>query len=195
MPKDIFVPFIIYIFANAFSPGPNNILAFNNTSRYGLKKGKYLLLGNLCGEVLVMSFCALFTISLSKLIPKIMPFMKYAGALYIFYIAYKVVKNKPSKNYQDKPCGFLTGFLFQFINIRFSLYGLTTLSAFVLPYYSSSKTILAFAMLPAIAANSANWTWASCGVLFCRFFDKYSRVINTIMAAFLIYCALKLMII
>ncbi len=42
MPIAVLSNFLIYCVANAFTPGPGNILALNTVTNYGYKKGKPL---------------------------------------------------------------------------------------------------------------------------------------------------------
>ena len=74
------VGFALYVFASAFTPGPNNILSMSAAGRYGIARAWRVLVGVFAGFIIVMLLCALFSVALASLVPKIMPFMEWAGA-------------------------------------------------------------------------------------------------------------------
>ena len=83
------VGFALYVFASAFTPGPNNILSMSAAGRYGIARAWRVLVGVFAGFIIVMLLCALFSVALASLVPKIMPFMEWAGAAYILWLAWK----------------------------------------------------------------------------------------------------------
>jgi threonine/homoserine/homoserine lactone efflux protein len=85
------VAFFTYTLLTAFTPGPNNILAMSNTSRYGLKKSMGLIQGIFFGFLPVMLLCSLFSIMLVNIIPTIKPAMTYMGVAYILWLAWHIV--------------------------------------------------------------------------------------------------------
>lgn len=186
--------FAVYVFASAFTPGPNNILSMSVAGRYGLRRAWRVLAGVFSGFVIVMLLCALFSVALASAVPKIMPFMKWAGAAYILWLAWATWRDSGHSSGQETECGFMAGFVLEFVNVKIMLYGVTTLTSFVMPAFDSNAVVAAFAVLLAVIGAVANWTWAIFGVLFERILKDHGKLFNAVMALLLVYCAAGLVI-
>ena len=90
MGVQVLFSFVIYALINAFTPGPGNILALNTMTNYGWKRGKPLFFGIFAGYFFVQALCAFFLFGLESLINPLMNVLKYAGAIYILWLAYQV---------------------------------------------------------------------------------------------------------
>lgn len=88
-----------------------------------------------------------------------------------------------------KTNSFLSGMLLQFVNVKVILYGITALSSFVLPYYQSFQTSAIAVFYLAFVGFAGTCCWALFGAVFERFFTKYNKTLNAIMALLLVYCA------
>jgi len=189
----IFISFLVYTTITAFTPGPNNILALSATSNFGIKKSKHLLLGICLGFFCVMLLCGIFSFALASILPKVTNVMKYVGAIYIIWLAWHVLKSKPS--YSNETSGnssFLSGFLLQFVNVKIILYGITALGSFVFPFYSSSYIILGFIVLLSIIGSMGTLSWAFMGSIFRATFNKHYKILNIVMALLLLQSAISL---
>lgn len=190
-----FAAFFSYVFLTAFTPGPNNIMSMTNAGKYGLKKSFPFNLGILAGFLLVMSCCAAFSALLYDLIPTIEPFMLCIGAAYILWLAWTVWRDKPrgEKKGLAQASTFASGMVLQFINVKVILYGITAMSSFVLPYYRGMAAVSLFVVLLSIIGFAGTCCWALFGAVFERFFKKYSRAVNAVMALALVYCAITML--
>lgn len=188
--------FLSFTLLTAFTPGPNNILAMSNTSKHGLKKSIGLIQGIFIGFLSVMILCSFFSVVLVNIIPRIKPVMTYIGVAYILWLAWHVVKSKSESNEEsiEKVDSFITGFILQFVNVKIILYGITAISTFIMPFYSSFFSIGAFTLLITVFGCSGVFTWAIFGAAFQRFFDRYRIIVNVIMALLLVYSAITLII-
>jgi threonine/homoserine/homoserine lactone efflux protein len=139
-----------------------------------------------------MSLCAVFTSALFQYIPAVTPVMKCIGALYILSLAISVFRDKPAKSDAKqylKPESPITGIIMQFVNIKVIMYGITALSSFVLPYSQSLTVIVIIVIILSLTGFLGTCCWALFGSLFQRLFEKHRKIINTIMALLLVYCA------
>lgn len=75
-----FAAFFSYVFLTTITPGPNNITAMSNASKYGFKKGFLFNIGVLGGGLVVLGCCAAFSALLFSYIPQIEPVLVYIGA-------------------------------------------------------------------------------------------------------------------
>ncbi len=186
--------FISYVLVTTFTPGPNNIMSMSNASRYGFKKSIFFNVGVFLGFFIINSLCSVFSMTLYKLIPSIKPFMTVIGAAYILWLAWKTYKSKPHSgdNNEKHTNTFLAGLLLQFVNPKGILFGITTASTFIVPYYKSVPILIIFSAFLAFVGFTATCCWSLFGSVFQRFIVKNNTVVNTIMALLLIYCAISL---
>ena len=191
----LWVPFLSYMVVTAISPGPNNILALGTTIQYGWKRSQKLLTGIYCGFLSVMLLCGLFGKIMHAVLPSSIRYLSCLGAAYILWLAWHVGKSAPpamEENVADRG-SFWKGFLLQFVNVKIILSGITAFVAF-LPQDHTSWTILGFALVIALIGNGATLIWAVTGSVLQRFLKKHWRPINLIMAALLVYSAVRLLV-
>lgn len=182
--------FMLYVFVTSFTPGPNNIISMSNASRFGLQATFRFIFGVTVGFFLLMLLCSYFNLVLYQLIPKIKPALSILGSLYMLYLAYKTVipSGKKSANY-DQSSTFMTGLILQFVNPKGILYGITVVSAFIIPFYQSGWVMTLFSLLLALVGFMSTLSWALFGVLFQKFSSKHERAFNLCMGLLLVYCA------
>lgn len=189
--------FLPYAMITAYTPGPNNILAFNTISMYGWKKGMSTIIGIAAGFFCVMLLCAFTCFRISQLMPSIMNFMKYVGAAYILWIAYHVWNSSMDPSVQNNKFSFLRGFVMQFINVKIILYAITIYTAYIIPANNSFQFLLLFAVIISIVGVSGCIVWGVAGSILQKFIfkhTKHTKVFNIVMSILLIQCALQLII-
>jgi cysteine/O-acetylserine efflux protein len=194
MGVQVLFSFVIYALINAFTPGPGNILAINTMTNYGWKRGKPLFFGIFAGYFFVQALCAFFLFGLESLINPLMTVLKYAGAIYILWLAYQVVISKPDKKTSEKQPSFWIGFVLQIVNVKIFLFGITALTGYITPYYSSLGMLLFFEMIIATVGTIATLTWIFFGGLLQETYFKHYRIINIILALLLLQCAVALLL-
>lgn len=187
------IPFFTYVFATAVTPGPNNIMSMSNASRLGFRRAIPFNLGIWAGFSAVMLLCTLFCSLLSVFIPKIKLPMLVLGALYMLHLAWKTFRSSGDIQEDHSRSGFISGLLLQFVNPKIYIYCIMSMEAYILPYYAGNAPVLfAFAMLLASIGFVVTVCWAAFGSLFHRLFSEHAKIVNTIMALLLVYCAVSL---
>lgn len=67
------------------------------------------------------------------------------------------------------------------------------MEAYILPYFQDRPLILlGFALLLAFIGFLFTLAWSAFGSVFQRLFSRHARLVNTIMALLLVYCAVSL---
>lgn len=196
--------FISYVLLTAFTPGPNNIMTMSIAGKYGFKKGFRFCFGVFLGCLVVMTLCAIFSAALFEFIPKVAPFMKYAGAIYILWLAYKTYTDKPAKDEDEigssekketlKKNLVFNGMIIQIINPKTILYGITSISTFILPYFKTIPYLALFVFILSFVGLISTGTWAVFGSVFKKVFEKYYKILNIVLALLLVYCAITLIL-
>jgi cysteine/O-acetylserine efflux protein len=187
------VPLAAYIFATAFTPGPNNLLSMSNGSRYGYRKSLIFLSGIFSGFWIVLFLSALLNLALVSVLPTVGIYLKVLGAVYMIYLAVRIVTAKVSSvNHEaGRASGFLGGFGLQFINFKGILYAITIFSVFVIPFYKSWFALSLFSLLFALIGFIATSCWALFGVFLNKLSPKYKKIVNLVMGALLVYSAVS----
>ena len=189
-----FAAFFSYIFITAFTPGPNNLMSMTNAGKYGFRKSFPFNLGVLFGFLILMSGTAVFSSVLFDFIPAIEPYMRWVGAAYTLWLAWIVWRDKADKEEKGKKGltqtnTIISGMVLQFVNVKVMLYGITAMSSFVLPYYRGGISVSVFVVILSMTGFLGTCCWALFGAAFERFFEKYRKVVNVVMALLLMYCA------
>lgn len=187
-----FPNFLAYVMLATFTPGPNNIMSMGNASRTGLKKSLPFCFGVAAGFALIMALSFLLSTLLYTVIPAIKPYMLILGAIYILYLAYKTYKSNGIKESDTAHTGFWTAVALQFVNPKGIIYGITVASAYILPYYRDPAILLLFTLFMCMICMMSTVIWAAFGSVFQKLFARHAKVINTIMALLLVYCAISL---
>ncbi|AXN38192.1 lysine transporter LysE [Peribacillus butanolivorans] len=188
--------FLLYVFVTSFTPGPNNIMAMLFANKYGFKKTLGFCLGVGTGFFVIMILSSYFNLLLKNFIPKIEFFMTFLAAIYMLYLAIKIIssKNNDKDDDGDKNNRFFSAMLLQFVNPKGILYGITAVSTFIIPYHTSNFSLLFFSFFLAFVGFLSTMSWSVFGSLFQRFLKKYRSQFNLIMALLLVYSAISILV-
>ena len=191
----IYTAFFTYVIITSITPGPNNILSLSVATQHGLKRSTKVISGMFCGYIVLMLLCGVFTYHMVSLLPVITPWLTWVGAAYIIWLAWGIATSDIKTASQDSEgITFLTGFGLQFVNVKIILYGVTSISTFVLPYTQNIYWILATSLVLAFIPLASNLIWAVAGKLLQSQLQKYGKEINMTLAAMLLYCAVQLFV-
>ncbi|MEA1974545.1 MAG: LysE family transporter [Bacillota bacterium] len=186
-----FIPFITYALVVTFTPGPNNIMSMINATKYSYRKTFPFMFGVFTGFFFLMLISSYFNLFLFEYIPKIEPFMKIIGGLYMLYLAISIIKsNNKNHNIIAKTNTFTTGIILQLLNVKAILYSLTVMSSFIIPQFKSKLLLILFSLFLSLLAFISLNCWALFGSFFNKLIKKHEKTFNIIMASLLIYSAL-----
>ena len=94
----------------------------------------------------------------------------------------------------DKTCTFLSGMIVQFTNAKIILFDLMAYTTFVLPYSNRLSDLLIVTALLEIAGPGANLVYLFAGGKLHNCFNRYPRLIDTVMALLLAACAVYILL-
>ena len=188
-PWTTFLPYMLIV---AFTPGPNNIMSMNNATQKGFRRALPFNFGILAGFFIVMILCTVFSSLLFTLIPRIQLPMKILGAAYMLYLALKTILPSKKRELKNSSGSFIAGAALQLVNPKIIIFGITSISSFILPWYTSIPVLICFAFLLAFTGFSSTLCWAAFGALFSKILSEHGRIINITMALLLVYCAVSL---
>jgi len=115
-----------------FTPGPNNAVAAYSGFNFGIRKTLPLILGVGFGYTTLIILINFVLISTFKNYPIIQEVIRVLGTVFLIYLAYKISFSKVSLDGRtENPVKFLDKFIFQFINPKGVMAGVTLSSNFV----------------------------------------------------------------
>ena len=113
------LPFVTFSMVTIFTPGPNNISSMGFGVKYGYRGTIKYLLGICVGAFAVFMLGGVFSGLIAEYIPKVFPYMKYAGAAYIVFLGIQVMRSSISQKKDTKSeARFYQGILLQFLNVK-----------------------------------------------------------------------------
>lgn len=113
----------------------------------------------------------------------------------MLYLAWETFRSAGGIEESSSRGGFLSGLLLQFINPKIYIYCIMSMEAYILPLYCGRPLpLFGFALMLAFIGFSATLLWSAFGSVFKRLFSEHARLVNTIMALLLVYCAVSLFI-
>ena len=115
-----------------FTPGPNNAVAAYSGFNFGIRKTLPLILGVGFGYTALIILINFVLISTFKNYPIIQDIIRILGTIFLIYLAYKISFSKISSDGKtENPVKFFDKFIFQFINPKGVMAGITLSSNFV----------------------------------------------------------------
>ena len=115
-----------------FTPGPNNAVAAYSGFNFGIRKTLPLILGVGFGYTALIILINFVLISTFKNYPIIQEIIRVLGSFFLIYLAYKISFSKISSDGKtENPVKFFDKFIFQFINPKGVMAGVTLSSNFV----------------------------------------------------------------
>ena len=190
----IILLYLPYAFITAYTPGPNNLLSLHAFSQNGFRKGLYTTLGIFIGLFCVMSYTAFLSFEFSYLVPIMVPYLKYIGVVYIFWLAYHILRSKPHESSISVNSNIKTAFLLQFMNVKIFLYALTIYNAYIIPNTDSIQILLFSVCVNTLVGISGTIVWGLAGSLLQNQFKKHFKGLNALMALALVYSAIHILI-
>ena len=195
MPPQMLPSLLLYILALGYTPGPSNLCAFHSGIHFGRRHAMRIWWGFVIGFLLIDTTLVVMAHFLGDALGSYVKWLSYAGALYMVCLAVMiVVRSGQSKEDMAKSCSIKTGIIIEVTNAKVWMFCLTALGTFALPYSSSLIELAKVGALLTLAGPVANLVWLVAGSALNSLTEKFGRVIDVILAAALILCALMLIL-
>ncbi|MDZ4627337.1 LysE family translocator, partial [Bacillus cereus] len=122
------IAFLSYLIITSITPGPSNILMMNEARKFGFKGSIHFQFGIISGFIILGLITSLLITRIYHWIPMLESYFKIGGAIYLLYLAWKIAFSKKSNNdtSYSQP-SFVSGLLFQILNLKSILYFLTAM--------------------------------------------------------------------
>jgi threonine/homoserine/homoserine lactone efflux protein len=189
MTWNLAVALIAFAAITAFTPGPNNTLLMASGMNFGFRRSIPMALGVCLGFPFMIACVGLGLGKIFDLLPWLYAVLKYAGAAYMLWMAWKIAFSGPAGegDVEAKPLSFTSMALFQWINPKAWIMSVTALSAYTLPsnYYVGVATVVAAFVVMGFSSASS---WALFGSALRHVMNdaRYYRWINFGLAVLLV---------
>jgi threonine/homoserine/homoserine lactone efflux protein len=184
--------FLIYCIVATFTPGPANIVILSSVQHSGAKKSMKYVYGATVAFGLLLILSTLLNRVLIEVIPNILIVMQVIGSLYMLYLAYKIFKMGAMEDQPNPNANFRSGLLMQLVNPKVLIFTLTVIPSYVMPFYTSSLALTLFVIIITVIGFFAFTTWVVFGTIFRSVLLNHQKVLNTLMALFLVYSAIMI---
>ena len=181
----------LFMFATSCSPGPNNILASYSGFNFGLIKTIPHMFGVIFGFTTLVVVMNIGLINVFKNFLIVQEILKYAGTIFLIYLAYKISFSKTSSDNSSKsPVRFIETFFFQFLNPKAVIVAIIIVSTYVESgenYINYSLWVIGIAF---IFACFSIMFWTLLGKFLRKFAanQKFIKRFNYVMSFLLISC-------
>ena len=181
MTLELFLGLFVFAGIAAFTPGPNNTLLMASGMNFGFRRTLPMVAGVTIGFPLMIGLIGLGLGRIFDVYPMLYQILKYAGAAYMLYLAWKIATSKPSDaaDGDGSPIGFLQTCLFQWINPKGWVMAITALAAYTVAerYHTGVAVVVATFVFMGITSAV---TWAAFGAALKNVMSdaRYFRVIN-----------------
>ena len=192
MPVTMLSNMVMLIVVVGLSPGPANLLAMSAGMRRDNRRALATWLGMVCGFFAAALGLALATRAVGPYVDDYVKWMRFVGAAYILWLAWSIFRHRGEAG-TDHNTSFGHGFVVQLTNAKMIIFDLTVFTTFVLPYSQRFVDLLEAIAWLVIAGPVANAVWLMAGMWMRGLFERYRRVLDTIMACALLLCAILLL--
>ena len=111
-------PLALFALVSSITPGPNNVMLASSGLNFGFRRSVPHLLGVNLGFTLMIFLVGVGLGSVFQQTPPLYTVLKYAGAAYLLYLAWKIANSGPldEGEARGKPFTFLQAAAFQWVN-------------------------------------------------------------------------------
>jgi threonine/homoserine/homoserine lactone efflux protein len=183
-------PLLLFAVAVTFTPGPNVVLVTASAANFGFRRTLPQVLGITAGFGTMILATGLGLAGLLHAEPRLHALLKYAGAAYLAYLAWRIARTNAGAGVAErgKPIGFLEAALFTWTNPKAWMSGLGALAAYRTADGDPEAETALIACVLAGACLASAMLWAGFGMAIGRFIasPRARRTFNWSMAGLLV---------
>lgn len=186
---DVFVALVLFCFVASVTPGPNNMMLMASGVNYGVRRTLPHYAGVVVGFAAMVALVGLGLDSVFRLAPWLLPLMRWAGAAYLVWLAWRIANAGAVKEgaAAGRPLGAFAAAAFQWINPKGWVMAVSALSTYaVSENYATTVTVVALTCL--VVTIPCSGAWVLFGSAMRQFLADPSRArpFNWVMAALLV---------
>ena len=182
--------FVMFAFVSSITPGPNNTMLLASGVNFGFRRTIPHALGISCGFMVLVLAVGLGLGGVFKAMPMAYTVLRYLGATYLLYLAWKVATSGPlsaSEAAHGEPLGFWGAAAFQWVNPKAWVMAVGAITTYT-PSQGYITNVFVIALVFAIINLPSVCVWAGCGSALRSVLakPKWLMVFNLTMALMLV---------
>ncbi len=191
MSHDLLMALVVFAFVSSITPGPNNMMLLASGVNFGFRRSVPHMLGIGIGFMVLLLATGLGLGQLLERFPVIYTTLKYVGAAYMLWLAWKIANSGPMADQPTQnagtPMSFLGAVAFQWVNPKAWVMAVTAMATYTNPNQYLVTVVLVTLIFGAVNIPSVS-TWTVFGVGLRRFLTdpKLCRIFNITMALALV---------
>ncbi|MBC9745393.1 LysE family translocator [Pseudomonas syringae] len=187
---DLLLAFTLFAFVTSITPGPNNMMLLASGVNFGFSRTLPHMLGISVGFFVLVLAVGFGLGSVFKAWPVLYTILRYVGAAYLLYLAWKIATSGPASDKVDsqgKPLSFVSAALFQWVNPKAWIMAIGAISTYT-PMQGYFYNVLVISAVFALINLPSVGVWAGFGSLLRNVLrDPLGlRIFNGVMAALLV---------
>lgn len=181
---------LLFAASAAFTPGPNNLMITASGTNFGFWRSVPHMMGVTLGFPAMLIAMAFGLIQIFEAWPVLHVILRYAGAAYMIYLAYRIATSKSvgKAKAAEQPLSFIEAALFQWINPKAVIFSLSALSMFTTPNGNFVEETTRLALVALLVSSTSISTWCLFGTAIRHLLKspKALRLFNYTMAGALV---------
>jgi threonine/homoserine/homoserine lactone efflux protein len=164
-------PLVLFAAAMCLTPGPNVIMVTASAANFGFRRAIPHMLGITLGFGFMVVAAGLGLARLLHAAPRLHRLLKYAGAAYLLYLAWRIARADMARSgsRRAKPITFVEAALFQWINPKGWVTALGALATYTTGEGEVLSQTAVIASVLAGACFASVVIWAGFGAAIARF--------------------------
>lgn len=187
---DLLLAFALFALVTSITPGPNNTLLLASGVNFGFNRSIPHILGISCGFFVLVLAVGLGLGAVFETYPVLYRVLRYVGAAYLLYLAWKIARSGPLADDQQsrgQPMGYWSAAAFQWVNPKAWVMAVGAISTYT-PLQGYFSNVLVIAAVFALINAPTVSLWAACGSLLRNVLrnPRWLRLFNLGMAMLLV---------
>ena len=183
------LPLAMFAFVSSVTPGPNNVMLTASGATFGYRRTVPHMLGISLGVVAMLLLVGLGLGAAFEREPRLYTLLKYLGAAYLLWLAWKIARSGQVDAGQAgaRPFGFWQAAAFQWVNPKAWIMAIGAITTYT-PQEGFLVNVLLIAALFALVNCPSVGLWTVAGSLLRRWLDRprVLRAFNIGMALLLV---------
>lgn len=187
---DLLTAFVLFAFVSSITPGPNNTMLLASGVNFGVRRSIPHALGISVGFMVMVLGVGFGLGEVFKAWPALYTVLRYAGAAYLLYLAWKIATSGPIAGESAatrKPLSFLGAAAFQWVNPKAWVMAIGAITTYT-PAQGYVVNVIVIAALFALVNLPSVGIWVMFGSALRRVLQnpRWLMLFNVLMALLLV---------